>query len=469
MFRIQFFFSLFVFLLGMNPSAKSFVRTNTDSLLIIDHIILRGNKITRNNVIQRELEFKAGDTLFRHKLLTKLKQSKQNLLNLGIFNFVEIIPQRHNFDKITILVQLTERWYIWPIPILSYADRNFNVWWKNKNYTRTNFGIDITNNNFRGRRERLDFIVQGGYDKSLLLEWSSPFVNKQMTWGLGIQGGIIFNHETDYGLKDNKLLYYTDNQYYVRKYYFVKLSAHSRPKFHKTHCFYFSFKQYRFADSLFLLNPEFAYKQNKFSYLSLEYNFKLDHRDYAPYPLHGYYFEADAQKEGLGLLNKDVNFFSFSLIFDQYIHLKRKWFFAYNVSLKANTNTYEPQFFQQGLGYKPMSIRGYQLYVVKGNAMGIFRSNLKYELIPKTKGNIPYIKSEKFSKFFYALYFNLFFDTAYISNHYNISPQPLNNRQLYGTGIGLDYVTYYDVVFRIEYTLNREGEKAFFVSFVAPI
>jgi outer membrane protein assembly factor BamA len=455
-------------MLSLGTQAQQTHPVSSDSLFVIDRIVLKGNKITRSNIILRELEFKTGDTLFRKQLESKLMKSKQNLLNLTLFNFVEIQPQRHEFNKISIQIRVTERWYIWPLPILSYADRNFNVWWKNKDYSRTNFGIDISNNNFRGRRERLDLIVQGGYDKSLLLEWSVPFVNKKMTWGMGIKGGIIFNHETDYALNNNKLLYYTNSLHYVQKYYFAQISIYSRPKFHQSHFFYFSFKQYRFADSLLLLNPTYAYQTPKISYLAFEYNYKLDHRDYAPYPLNGYYFEVDAQKEGLGLLDKEINLFSAKIIFDQYMQLHKKWYFAYNLSFEA-TNTYKRHFVQEGLGYKPMSLRGYQLYVIKGNAIGILRSNLKYELIPKTKSSIPYIRSEKFSKFFYALYVNLFFDTGYVSNHQDIIPQPLNNRLLYGTGIGLDYVTYYDVVFRLEYTFNREGERAFFVSFVAPI
>jgi len=468
MFKARLLLCCVVILLSWDIDAQQTRPLVSDSVLVIDQIVPKGNKITRNKIILRELEFKTGDTLFSHQLITKINQSRQNLLNLGLFNFVEIIPQRHDFNKITVLIRVTERWYIWPIPILTFADRNFNAWWKNRDFTHTNFGLDIRNKNFRGRRENLDLIIQGGYDKSLQLEWLAPSVNKKMTWGIGIWGGVIFNHETDYDLKNNKLVYYADPHHYVRKYYFAQLSAYNRPKFHHIHSFFLSYKQYRFADSLLKLNPHFTYGESKFTFLSLEYNFKLDHRDFAPYPLHGYYFEADALKEGLGLISKTINSYSFSLIFDQYLTLHKKWYFAYNLSVKTS-NSSQPYFLQQGLGYKPMNLRGYQLYVINGSALAMVRSNLKYNLIPKTIGHIPFVKSEKFNKFFYALYVNLFFDAGYVSNHQAVIPQPLNNRLLYGTGIGLDYVTYYDVVFRIEYTLNREGEKGFFISFVAPI
>jgi len=45
----------------------------------------------------------------------------------------------------------------------------------------------------------------------------------------------------------------------------------------------------------------------------------------------------------------------------------------------------------------------------------------------------------------------------------------LNNKFLYGTGVGLDFITFYDVVVRAEYVFNRNHEHHFFLSFVAPI
>jgi len=440
-----------------------------DSAVIIDSISIVGNKITKDKIILRELEMKTGDTLFPHDLTQKIKQSRQNLLNQSLFNFVDIVLTRYDFNKIKLLIKVTERWYVWPIPILSYADRNFNIWWKNKDFRRTNFGIDLTVYNFRGRKERLDFIFQEGYDKSLSLEWHVPYINTAQTWGLVLSGGLIYNHEADYGLQNGKQLYYREDEHFVRKQYFAKIGATYRPKYRITHTFYLSFYQNRFADSLQVLNPYFAYGPNRYSYFSLEYNLKLDYRDYAPYPLQGYYFEFNALKEGLNILDKNVNLFSIYLIYDQYLKLKKRWFFAYNASVKAVTNHYQPYFLQKGLGFLPMTIRGYQLHIVNGQWIGLIKSNLKFEVIPKRTMQIPFIKSDKFGKLFYAVYANLFFDAAYVVDKQSSVPTPLTNKTLYGTGIGLDFVTYYDVVLRLEYSINRQKEKGFFISFIAPI
>ena len=45
----------------------------------------------------------------------------------------------------------------------------------------------------------------------------------------------------------------------------------------------------------------------------------------------------------------------------------------------------------------------------------------------------------------------------------------LTNKILMGIGSGLDWVTYYDVVFRTEYSLNQYGDYNFNIAVVAAI
>jgi hypothetical protein len=56
------------------------------------------------------------------------------------------------------------------------------------------------------------------------------------------------------------------------------------------------------------------------------------------------------------------------------------------------------------------------------------------------------------------------------ANDQNANGQnPLANQLLWGTGVGIDFVTYYDLVIRFEYTINKQGETGFFINLVAPI
>lgn len=128
-------------------------------------ITVEGDKITHKPIIYREIEFAEGDVLTEQELDEKIVKSRQNLLNRSLFNFVTISTD-YEQDVCNILVSVVERWYIWPIPIVEYADRNFNVWWETKDFNRLNYGVDLRVENFRGRMENLNIIVKGGYDRS---------------------------------------------------------------------------------------------------------------------------------------------------------------------------------------------------------------------------------------------------------------------------------------------------------------
>ena len=59
-----------------------------DDKLYIHDILISGNKVTHESVILRELVFAIGDTIVKMELLPALQRSKDNLLNLALFNFV---------------------------------------------------------------------------------------------------------------------------------------------------------------------------------------------------------------------------------------------------------------------------------------------------------------------------------------------------------------------------------------------
>ncbi len=467
------FYSIFLFLLLLNGTQSLYAQyklTANDTTFVMDNIHISGNKHTKDKIILREIELKKGDTVYLHQLLHKIKKSRQNLINRSLFNTVDITPKRHDFNKVDLYVEVTERWYIWPIPILTYADRNFNVWWETRDFSRINYGINLQINNFRGRMEKLNIVLQGGYDKTLQLDWSVPYINDKQKWGMEIIAGAIFNHETDYKLEDNKPVYYHKEKTYSRKWYTAKLRATFRPKYYYVHSLTLGFDNREYADTLLELNPDFAYSHAKFSYLSLEYNFKYDFRDYAPYPLKGFYAEADIKQTGLGILSKEVNLFSLYTIFDQYIPLHKRWYFAYSIAAQVIPNHYQPYFLQNGMGYVPMGIRGYQLYVIRGDWIGQIRSNIKFAIFPMKPYVLNFIKTEKFNRFLFGLYANIFFDGGYVANRtIHKDGSTLNNKFLYGTGVGLDFVTFYDIVVRAEYVFNGNHEHHFFLSFVAPI
>lgn len=440
-----------------------------DSILTINSIILKGNKVTKDRIILRELEFKEGSKLALSTLDSLIIKSQQNLLNRSLFNFVTITKNINGY-QCQIEVSVIERWYIWPIPIVQFADRNINSWLEKKDLSRVNYGIDLRIDNFRGLMENLNIVLQGGYDIVLAFRWSIPYLSKNQIFGMGVAGGIQLNHEIAYQTIDSKEQYYKSIDGFAQQLKYSEVTFTVRPEYNYLYGFSIGFNQYIFQDTILELNPDFASSQNTYNYFTIGLGFKLDFRDFKPYPLDGYYFDISFNKKGLGIFDDAVNYFSAGANFDQYIHIYNKWYFAYNFGAKfSNQNIQSPYFIRTGLGYHPFTIRGYELYVVNGQKIGIAKSNLKFNVIPRTVFNINWIKSTKFSEVFFEMYANLFFDAAYVNDIYTSQLNPLSNQLLWSTGLGIDMITYYDLVLRLELSINKQKDKGFFISFVAPI
>jgi len=60
-------------------------------------------------------------------------------------------------------------------------------------------------------------------------------------------------------------------------------------------------------------------------------------------------------------------------------------------------------------------------------------------------------------------YLSLNNDFGFVNNPFYKENNSLGNQLLWGGGIGLDIVAYYDKVFRLEYSFNSLGESGFFL------
>ena len=63
---------------------------NIKNGIVVDSVVIVGNKQTKAKIIFRELTFKIGDTIQTWDFGNRLGNSRQNLLNTSLFNFVTI-------------------------------------------------------------------------------------------------------------------------------------------------------------------------------------------------------------------------------------------------------------------------------------------------------------------------------------------------------------------------------------------
>ncbi|MBN3036460.1 MAG: hypothetical protein JW861_12815 [Bacteroidales bacterium] len=450
------------------PGSDTVQPTDT---LIVRKLIILGNHITRKRIILREIVFRENDTLTATRLDQLIVQSRNNLKNTSLFNFISVDTLITAGSSVDVIFDLQERWYIWPVPIFEIADRNFNAWWEKKDLSRLNYGVFITWNNFRGRREKLILYSRFGFDEKYELSYSIPYINRSQTLGAGFSAGFSQNHEVSYNSVDNKEQYLkTITEYPFRQFYCYG-ETYLRKSIHHTHWFKFSYNKVHFSDSLLALNPDLSFgNRPENEYFSFFYMFKADFRDYKHYPLHGYYLDLILDKTGLGIFasGKDQTLL-LKANARKFFHLSGRLYFATGFACKVSPFWHQPYYYLEGLGYGRDFVRGYEYYVVDGQHYGLLKNNLKIELIPTRVARLPFIGTEKFSKIHFALYSNIFTDLGWVSDDRKGLYNPLADELLLGSGVGIDLVTYYDLVFRIEYSINKRGETGFYIHFTAPI
>src|SRR5690606_41730575 len=66
-----------------------------------------------------------------------LIEDKNKLINTRLFNKVEIHLVEIDRFLVDLIIEVNERWYTFPIPILALSDRNFNDWIQNHDAKRS--------------------------------------------------------------------------------------------------------------------------------------------------------------------------------------------------------------------------------------------------------------------------------------------------------------------------------------------
>ena len=443
----------------------------SQDMINISNITIIGNEITKEDIILREIVFTKNNLLSLKDLEKNIKESTQNLINLKLFNFVDI---KYNIEgkQAEVIINLTERWYFWPYPIIEISERNFNSWWtefKSTNYSdfsRLNYGIFLNWENFRGRNELIQLKIRKGFKEHYLFSYQIPYFNKNKTIGLNTNIHVFRRKKSFYKTKDNVLVYYTRDNLFTTKDYQYNTEIIYRKGMRRTHNLRFHYFLSNVDTAIINRNPNYlSNNSNSGSYSKLTYQFTDENRDYIEYPLEGYYLNFEAAKYIQG--TSPVSHFEIIGKAEKHINIKNRIFLGSALKGKWSSDGYQPYFAQNGLGFDDY-VRGYEYYVIDGQDFWLTKTALKYALIRKTTFNIPYLKMNQFNKSHYSLYIGIFSDLGYVIDKQNNQENNLSNSLLYSNGINIDYVTYYDKLLRIEFSINHLGEKGVFLHFSNP-
>ncbi len=441
---------------------------------VIGDITIIGNKTTKDHIVLRELAFRKGDTLSNTDFDAKRIRSEENLYNTSLFNIANLTYLKTPEGTTSVFVIVKERWYVFPLPVFEVVDRNFNVWWRTKDFSRIVYGGVLSWNNFRGRNETVALAIRLGYIQQINFSYSIPYINKNQHSGLSLGFSYSRNHQTSYQTIKDDITYYKDTSAYAKVSYSGVVEYTYRKGLYNTHYFSAGFTNIEVQDTVLKLNPEYlANGKSNEKYFSIRYLYRKDHRDYVYYPLKGHTYNIELAKYGISLLNDDVNYAFITGEIKKFWKLNQRFYGSASFRGKISDHRFQPYYNTRALGFGRDYVRGYEYYVVDGQHFALIKTNLKFELFPKKEVHAGFIPFEKFATIPFSFYINIFGDAGYVEDTQFSNVSNTNNRLpnswLFGYGLGIDFVSYYDIIIRLDYSFNKFGESGLFLHFAAPI
>ncbi len=430
--------------------------------VVIKQVIFKGNETTKEFVLQRELTFVSGDTVATENLETLLDDNRKRLFNLRLFHFVNYSYTCAD-GLVEVTYQLQERVYLYPILIFDVADRNFNAWLEKKDMSRLDYGVLLVKRNFRGRNEDVRVRLQHGFNRRLELQYRVPYFAGSRNLGYEFNVSDYRSHTISYNIRNNKQYFYEQEEGMPIIRTGVGAAIVHRKSVQRQAAIRLGYYHEKTSDTIVALNREYFNTGKSIrNYIRLDLSRVINQRNVFAYPLSGSYFDA-----GIGhaffLKNTGSGFTTARAKYVNYSALPRKFYYTVGAEAQARLGSDFAVTDNTALGYRSL-VRGYELYVVGGQYYGLFKQGLSKELLNIEGIHLKFIRNPKLNMVPLALYLNAFTDAGYtIDNQYG-DQNPLTNRLLFGGGVGLHVVTFYDIVLRAEYTANREGDRGLYLN-----
>lgn len=437
------------------------------SYVIVQNIYIDGNVKTKENVILQELDFKPGDTIHIADLPNRMIKNEKRLSSIGLFTDVNYNIKNWDTESTTcdINFQVRENWFIYPYIIVEFADRNFNVWWReqNKALDRINYGVALNHINFSGNKDKLKLVFQTGYTQKYEVYYDYPYLWNN--WGFSLNYLYSENKELAYITTNNKPVFarHPDrNKLFSLHRGSVALSK-------RFNAFTFNSISFEYFDLSIdnyvvreLNNEYFGKDRNRIKYGAITYAISYDKTLYPLYPMKGFRFDLQIRKEGLGII-KDINHLSIYAYGAIHSKLNKRFILSNSFTIKSQVIPNElPYHFNKSLGYNGDVLMGYDLYSIDGRGFFLQRNALKFMLL-----DMKFNMHRYFPKQFRVMDAKMFLRAQF---DYGVSNDPkffetnnyTNSIQL-GYGPALDLLLFNNFFLSLEYGITRFGEKAVYI------
>jgi outer membrane protein insertion porin family len=402
----------------------------------IDQIVIRGNQVTKDYVILREMSLKPGDTL----TLKVAEYDKNRIYSLGLFNRVELSYHVTNHGA-TLYVDVNERWYLFPYVVLGFKDRD---------WSKIYYGLGVFHDNFRGRNEKISLSFALGYDPFLSLQYRNPI--------LSLESNLFLFSRLFYSRERNKSL----------------VSQRSGPNFDEDRYGFEGTLGKRLdvfrSASVTLAYQVLTVSQNESgrtlspsgrdAFVTGGVAYAHDTRDLLEYPSKGTYVGVSLMKYGFG--ESDVNYYRVSMDSRRFVPTLGGVILAGRLGVSVAGGGTVPNYDHMYFGYENR-IRGHFREVYEGDDIIGGSLELRVPILPIRFFKIEAIPIPEFGLWRFGVYAAFFGDVGkvwYRSDSFNL------HGLVKGYGVGLNFLLPYSGVFRVEYALNeaRRGEFIFDLS-----
>jgi outer membrane protein assembly factor BamA len=405
--------------------------------VIIDSILVQGNDITDEDIILRELTFSIKDTVNQFILA----YNKERIYSLGLFTRVDVFVYPENGINI-LVIDVEESWYIYPLPVLSLRENDWN---------KLSYGFYLVVKNFRGRNETLVGRAEFGYDPAFGLTYYKPSIvpGSDFFWGIDFLYRKINNKSlaAAYLYGDDFDQKFIIGSFEIGKRFGVYQRLSMR-------------LSYNYVESPRYIERVNASSQRIDRYPSISFSYSYDTRDLVQFPKEGILGMTSLELKGFGL--NDINYQVFRLDFREYRNvfddLTAKWRFA----ARLTSGKLVPYYDYSLIGYNER-IRGSYNLKLEGNNYYIGSLEMFYPLIKDINISldfVPIVPKELLS-YRVGLYLGLFGDAGATK----ILGKPLSLKDFQtGYGVGLNLLILPYSILRFELAFNKFGDTEFLIN-----
>ncbi len=450
---------------GFNDEVKKRIDADSTSKLFISAVLVTGNKKTKTYIILREMKLQSGDSIVAAKLFDLVLESRALVYNTNLFSEVEVTPVLVSATEMIVKVSVLEKFFIIPAPQFKLTDRNLNEWVKtyNANLNRVIYGIKFAHYNLSGRGDRLRIFLLNGYARTVAFTYTSPYSNHRLTEGFSLFGSYSQNKELSYKTAyDNSLLNFK-KEGFSKTTFSIGGSYQSRRHFFRKSTYSFSYNYIDVDDSIVnpVYNPGyFNVSGTHVGYPDIQFTHEYSNTNNVNYPLKGKQYSIGILKRGVELKG-GINMLQLDGRYSLFIDLHKNWYSSIELFSKLKLPFKQAYINQPALGYKELSLRGLDYYVIDGVATALSKYTLRKKIL---SFDIPFrfFGIKKIPKIPVAFYGAAFADMGYSYNLKEFDTR-LGNKFLYTGGFGMDVLSLYDFTMKLEYGFNQLGENGLFL------